>query len=339
MELVEVIGNKSFSKILIGESIDKLQNYTEGRKLFIITDRNVERLYKNRFPKAVTFSMEPGEASKNLGTAAEIYRWLLDQGADRNSFIVGIGGGVVCDLAGFVASTFMRGVCFGFVATTLLAQVDASVGGKNGLDLDGFKNIIGTFNQPMFVICDITMLKTLPQIELANGLAEVVKHALIDDVEKFEYIERNYKSILALNLEMIEFLVTRSVKIKARIVEADERDCGLRRVLNLGHTWGHAVEKITGIPHGQAVSIGLVFTAKLSFNKGMLSEVERDRIVTLLSNLGLLIHSNANSKIVFETMQKDKKKKGNGVHYVLIRQIGAVEVVELSFEELKKYIT
>jgi 3-dehydroquinate synthase len=165
-----------------------------------------------------------------------------------------------------------------------------------------------------------------------------VKHALIADSSKFEYVEKNSDSILALDLSMLEYLVTLSVKIKANIVEMDEREGGIRRVLNLGHTWGHAVETITGIPHGQAISIGLVFAAKLSYNKGMLSESERDRIVTLLSNLGLQINSSADSAVVFETLQKDKKKKGNGVHFILMKGIGAVEVVEISFDDLKKHI-
>lgn len=338
MEVIKINGKEASSQIFIGERLGDLHMYIPQSNTFIITDTNVNRFYKKSFPNLPVFVLKAGEANKNLSTVAEIYRWLLDQGADRNSFIVGIGGGVVCDIAGFVASTFMRGVDFGFVATTLLAQVDASVGGKNGVDLDGYKNIVGTINQPKFVICDISMLKTLPYVELVSGLAEVVKHALIADSSKFEYIEKNSDAILALDLTMLEYLVTRSVRIKADIVEVDEREGGLRRVLNLGHTWGHAVEKITGISHGQAVSIGLVFTAKLSYNKGMITEVERDRIINLLLKLGLHIQSNADAAKVLETLQKDKKKIGNGVHYVLMKGIGAVEVVEISFEELKKYI-
>lgn len=338
MELIEVKGKGTISQILIGESITNLHKYIPPCNAFIITDDNVNRIYKGVFPNLPIFVIKAGEAAKNISSAVDIYRWLLDQGADRNSFIVGIGGGVVCDLAGFIASTYMRGISFGFVATTLLAQVDASVGGKNGVDLEKYKNIIGTINQPKFVICDISMLRTLPYIELVNGLAEVVKHALIADSTKFEYIEKNADAILALDLSMLEYLVTRSVKIKANIVEIDEFEGGLRRVLNLGHTWGHAVESITGIPHGQAVSIGLVFSAKLSFNRGMLSEADRDRIENLLLRLGLYTHSDADSTIVFETLQKDKKKKGNGVYYVLMKGIGEVEVVEIPFDELKNYI-
>lgn len=338
MEVIKVNTKAASSQIYIGERLTDLHMYIPQDNTFIITDKNVDKIYRKSFPKFPTFVMKAGEANKNLSTVSEVYSWLLEQGADRNSFIVGIGGGVVCDLTGFVASTFMRGVHFGFVATTLLAQVDASVGGKNGVDLDGYKNIVGTINQPKFVICDISMLKTLPYVELVSGLAEVVKHALIADSSKFEYIENNSDSILALDLTMLEYLVTRSVQIKAEIVEIDEREGGLRRVLNLGHTWGHAVEKITGIPHGQAVSIGLAFAANLSHSKGLLSAAEKDRVIELLSKLGLPIQSNANTLKVLETLQKDKKKIGKGVHYVLMKGIGAVEVVELSFYELKNYI-
>jgi len=338
MEIVEVKGKESISRILIGESIDNLQKYTEGRKLFIITDRNVERLYKDHLPTAPVYIIEPGEKSKNLQTIIEIYRWLLAKDADRSSFIVGVGGGVVCDLAGFVASTFVRGIDFGFVATTLLAQVDASVGGKNGVDLDGYKNIIGTFNQPKFVICDTSMLKTLPSLEFSNGMAEVVKHALIADSEKFDFIEKNIESILALDSKMVEYLVTRSINIKAYIVETDERERGLRRVLNLGHTWGHAVEKLTGLPHGQSVSIGLAFSANLSVKKGLMSIVERDRLLKLLINLGLTTKANINPSEVFEVLLKDKKRENDFVHFVLMKGIGSVVVEKIRINNLAELL-
>jgi len=338
MEIVEVKGKESISRILIGESIDNLQKYTEGRKLFIITDRNVERLYKDHLPTAPVYIIEPGEKSKNLQTIIEIYRWLLAKDADRSSFIVGVGGGVVCDLAGFVASTFVRGIDFGFVATTLLAQVDASVGGKNGVDLDGYKNIIGTFNQPKFVICDTSMLKTLPSLEFSNGMAEVVKHALIADSEKFDFIEKNIESILALDSKMVEYLVTRSINIKASIVETDERERGLRRVLNLGHTWGHAVEKLTGLPHGQSVSIGLAFSANLSVKKGLMSIVERDRLLKLLINLGLTTKANINPSEVFEVLLKDKKRENDFVHFVLMKGIGSVVVEKIRINNLAELL-
>lgn len=338
MKVVEVKGKESVSRVLIGESLDHLQNYTEGKKLFIITDRNVDHLYGERFPNALKYVIEPGEESKKIQTTVEIYRWLLTNDADRSSFVAGIGGGVVCDIAGFVASTFMRGIEFGFVATTLLAQVDASVGGKNGIDLDGYKNIIGTINQPKFVICDTSMLKTLPSLEFSNGMAEVVKHALIADKEKFDFIENNIGGILALNNEMVEYLVTRSVQIKASIVETDEREKGLRRVLNLGHTWGHAVEKLTGLSHGQAVSIGLVFSANLSLNKGLISIQERDRLMKLLTNLGLPVKADVNPSAVHEVLQKDKKRENDFVNFILMKGIGSVVVEKILFKELLSFV-
>ncbi|HCT30682.1 MAG TPA: 3-dehydroquinate synthase [Bacteroidales bacterium] len=338
MEVVEVKGEKSLSRILVGESIDNLRNYTLGKRIFIVTDKNVERLYKHRFPNVPTYAIEPGEGSKNLLTTIDIYRWLLESNVDRSSLIVGIGGGVVCDLTGFVASTYMRGVDFGFVSTTLLSQVDASVGGKNGVDLDGYKNIIGTFNQPKFVICDISMLKTLHPFEFISGMAEVVKHALIADKDKFDFIKINKDAILNLNIEMLEYLVVKSVKIKARIVEADEREQGVRRVLNLGHTWGHAVEKYTGMSHGYAVSIGLVFSANFSVIKGLMKPEERDNLVDLLTGIGLPLSYNKNEHEVFEILKKDKKKENDFIHFVLMNGIGNAQVEKIGLKEIEKFI-
>ena len=165
MEEIIVKGNNSESKVCIGETIENIGKYIPAENVFIITDSNVMAYHGSAFPKFQTYAIEPGEGSKTLQQAADIFQWLLSLEADRTSFILGIGGGIVCDLAGFVASTFMRGVDFGFVSTTLLSQVDASVGGKNGMNLEGYKNIVGTFNQPKFVICDTTMLATLPEEE------------------------------------------------------------------------------------------------------------------------------------------------------------------------------
>lgn len=338
MKVVEVKGTNSLSKILIGESIDNLKNYTCGQRSFIITDKNVERIYHKRFPNVPVYSIEPGEKSKNLLTTIDIYRWLLENSVDRSSIIIGIGGGVVCDIVGFVASTYMRGVDFGFVSTSLLSQVDASVGGKNGVDLEGYKNIIGTFNQPRFVICDITMLGTLPKSEFIGGMSEVVKHALIADKAKFDYIENNKEDILLLDKEALEYLVTKSVKIKAKIVESDEREQGVRRVLNLGHTWGHAVETLAKIPHGEAVSIGLVFSADISVQKGLMSNNERDRLVKVLSELGLPISFNDCKKEIFEILKKDKKKESDFIHFILMKGIGDVVIEKITLREIENYI-
>jgi 3-dehydroquinate synthase len=337
MEKYTIEGKEGSSNIVIGNSFDQIKDYIPDKKVFVITDTNVAGYYRNKFPLYPIFEVTPGEISKELGSLSDIYHWLLDEGADRESFVLAVGGGVVCDLAGFVASTFMRGLRFGFIATTLLAQVDASVGGKNGVNLGGYKNIVGTFTQPEFVICDTGLLKTLPDEEYRNGLAEIIKHALIRDADKFLFLETRRDAVIAKDRAAIDYLVSRSVQIKAAVVQADEREKGERRLLNFGHTWGHAIEKVSRIPHGQAVSVGIVFAANLSVKKGLLTEGERDRIVRLLQEYGLPIAAEINHEVVFDAMLRDKKKTGNIMHFVLLQGIGKGVVREIEIEELKEF--
>jgi 3-dehydroquinate synthase len=337
MEKYTIKGNAGSSDIIIGSFLEYLPDLLKDTRVFIITDVNVAGYYRGKFPLYPVFEVTPGEISKELGSLPDIYHWLLNEGADRNSFVLAIGGGVVCDLAGFVASTFMRGIRFGFVATTLLAQVDASVGGKNGVNLGGYKNIVGTFTQPEFVICDTSLIQTLPGEEYRNGLAEIIKHALIRDAEKFVFLETRRDAVLAKDKKAIDHLVSRSVQIKAAVVQDDEREKGERRILNFGHTWGHAIEKVSRIPHGQAVSIGMVFAANLSVKKGLLSEGERDRIVRMLQDYGLPVVAELNHEVVFDAMLKDKKKIGHTMHFVLLERIGNAIVHEITVEELKEF--
>jgi 3-dehydroquinate synthase len=337
MEKITIQGKSGDSRILVGESLPALSRYIPETGVFIITDENVARHYHSEFPGFPVYVVEPGEKSKDFDVMIKIWHWLLENGADRSSFVVGIGGGVVCDLAGFVASTFMRGIPFGFVATSLLAQVDASVGGKNGVNLDGYKNIIGTFTQPEFVICDTSMLKTLPNDEFRNGMAEVVKHALIKDADKFDFLKKNRNAILNREREAINHIVNRSVRIKAAIVQADELERGERRLLNFGHTWGHAVEKEKKLPHGQAVSIGMVFAAGLSKQLGFLKEKDYNEILALLHDYGLPLNAELDKNRVFDTLLRDKKKEKNKMNFVLLKSIGDAFVKEMDTIVIKDF--
>jgi 3-dehydroquinate synthase len=337
MEKIHVNLKNRHSLIVVGECLDNLVKYINRRACYIITDRNINEIYSERFPKCPVFVIEPGEKSKDMTVVSDICRWLLDNGADRSSLILGIGGGVVCDLAGFVASIYMRGLTFGFVATSLLAQVDAGIGGKNGVDLDGYKNIIGTFTQPEFVICEIDMLMTLPDNEYIYGMAEVIKHALITDYDQVERLEEYSVPILAKDRIEMERMVTHSARIKAGIVEQDERENGERRKLNLGHTWGHGVEKVTGLPHGESVSIGLVFSAALSIKKGILKEEEKARIMNLLRSYELPLKSTANPSEVLDALLKDKKREGGSIHFVLMNGLGKTVVEPIDIDELKNF--
>lgn len=337
MEKIPVHIRNRESLVIVGECIGKLKNYFDGREAFIITDENVDSIYRDRFPECPVYVIKPGEQSKNLKVAADISRWLLEHGADRSSFITGIGGGVVCDLAGFVASTYMRGLKFGFVATSLLAQVDAAIGGKNGVNLDGYKNIIGTFSQPEFVICDVDMLLSLPDHEFVNGMAEVIKHALIKDKSQFDHLEEYKTPVMVKDRNEMEFIVSHSARIKSTIVEIDELEHGERRKLNLGHTWGHAVEKVTGIPHGEAVSVGIAFSAALSVKKGLLKEKEKERIMNLLAGYELPVANPVNPALVFDALIRDKKKEGRSVHFILMNGIGDVIVETIEIDQLKDF--
>ncbi|MBW1829699.1 MAG: 3-dehydroquinate synthase, partial [Deltaproteobacteria bacterium] len=284
MRTLEIKGITGTSRIMVGERLENLKDYIPADKFVIITDKNVGQIYGKDFPECEIIQISTGEKIKNIETLQYIYEKLLALEADRSVFIIGIGGGIVCDIAGFIASTYLRGVRFGFVSSTLLAQVDASVGGKNGVNFHGYKNMIGNFNQPEFVICDMNLLKTLPKREVLCGFGEIAKHAFIGDAGMCEFLEENYKKALNLDEEVITRLVYDSVVIKSTIVNRDEREEGERKKLNFGHTFGHAIEKTTDILlHGEAISVGMVVASHLSASKGLLSKQDVERIETLLA--------------------------------------------------------
>jgi len=328
-------GSQGQSNIYVGESLDRLEHYVPaGRRAIIVTDSVVRDLYGERFPKGDVISIGTGEKIKTLATIEKIMDQLIQLEADRSAFIVGIGGGIVCDIAGFAASVYLRGLDFGYVSTTLLAQVDASVGGKTGVNFGGYKNMVGVFNQPGFVICDIALLETLPDVEIACGFAEIVKHAVIADKEMFIFLEQNSHKALALEGSVIQRLVYDSVRIKAGVVEQDEREKGERRKLNFGHTFGHAIEKTAGLRHGEAVSLGMVIAGALSVEKGLLHPDDQGRIVALLKSLGLPVRMEVDKDAVLEAMQKDKKRQGNSIKFVLADGLGKAVVQDVSLDEL-----
>lgn len=332
-------GRNSSSDILIGEQLKNIHNHLPKGKSIIITDENVLRLYGNQFPKGEIISIGLGEKIKTLETVRDIYERLIQLSADRSTFLLGIGGGIVCDISGFAASTFMRGVSFGFVATTLLAQVDASVGGKNGVNLHGYKNMIGVFNQPDFVICDPDLLHTLPEREIRCGLAEIIKHAAIADPELFALLECQSGKALALDREIIMRLVFDSVVVKSKVVNQDETEKGRRRILNFGHTFGHAVEKIMGLPHGEAIAFGMTVAAAISVQKELLSAPTAQRLNRLIKAYHLPTRLSMDHGQILAAMQKDKKRTGETIHFVLLEDIGRAVVHPVTGLELEKALT
>ena len=338
MKLVNIKSHPRDSVIMIGERLDNLRKYIPVETPIIITDANVRECWGKHFPQGDVITIRTGEKIKTFDTVRYIYEQLLKLEADRSSFIVGIGGGIVCDIAGFVASTYMRGVRFGFVSSTLLSQVDASVGGKNGFNFGGYKNIVGVFNQPEFVICDLNLLKTVPQKEILSGFAEIIKHGAIADKNLFIYLEENRDKALALELPVIEKLVHDSVIIKSKIVNQDEKEKGERRKLNFGHTFGHAIEKITKVRHGEAVSAGMVLASKLAVKKEAFALKDSNRLADLLDNYGLPVRLKFDGNEVLESLRMDKKREGDLIYFVLLREIGNAYVEEIAIQELEALV-
>lgn len=335
MKLLKVRGSLRESAIYVGETLRNVSGYIPVERTVIITDSNVAAHYLGDFPPCPVITIGVGEKIKTLETVKEIFARLLEFGTQRSSFILGIGGGIVCDITGFVASTYLRGVRFGFVSTTLLSQVDASVGGKNGVNFEGYKNMVGVFNQPEFVICDMELLRTLPQNELVNGFGEIVKHAAIGDKNMFAYIEDQCDKALALNPEVIEKLVYDSVVIKSGVVNRDEKETGERRKLNFGHTFGHAIEKTIQAPHGEAISVGMVFAAALSVKRGLFSQKNADRLTGLLEKLKLPASFDINMDDVLDALGKDKKREGDSIHFILLEDIGKAVIQEIPIKEIE----
>ena len=339
MKKLQIRGVGGLSTILVGEPLKNLIHHLPAPNPVIITDENVGQRYADQFPPGHVMTIGTGEGIKTLDTIRRIYSELVAIEADRSCSIVGIGGGIVCDMAGFVASTYLRGVRFGFVASTLLAQVDASVGGKNGVNFGGYKNMVGTFNQPEFVLCDLDLLRSLPEEQLQCGFAEIVKHAAIADAGMFEALEKDAEKALALDPRVIERLVYDSLIIKSTIVNRDEKETGERRKLNFGHTFGHAIEKVTGVPHGQAVSAGMVLAAGLSQQRGLITASEKDRLFALLEQLNLPTGMTFDQDAVLEALGKDKKREGDRVHFVLLDGLGRSVVRDIPLAELRDHLS
>lgn len=318
---------RSQSEIYIGPVKDILPGVLPEGRVVVISDSSIDRLYRPMLEKYDPVLIGLGESIKTLQTVESIYRRFIELGVDRSTFVLAVGGGIVTDVAGFAASTYMRGLKFGFVSTTLLGQVDASVGGKNGVNVDGYKNMAGTFTQPRFVICDPGMLRTLPDREFRAGLAEVVKAAIIADADLFERIENTTFEALRTDTDLLSDAVSAAIRVKADIVERDEYESGDRRKLNLGHTLAHAIEKCSNrMNHGEAVAVGTALIAGAAVKLGVLTEADRDRIVHLFMQLGFDLTPPVEVKRLLKEVGKDKKNEDGMLRIVLPVGIGDCEV-------------
>jgi 3-dehydroquinate synthase len=325
------------SLVAIGEKWTNFVNYLPATRGVIITDDNILHLYGHQFPDLPVISVIPGEGSKSLKTVEEITGQLLELGLDRSGFLTGIGGGVVCDLTGFVASIYMRGIGFGFVSTSLLSQIDASVGGKNGVNTGQVKNVLGSFGQPGFVICDPVMLHTLPEEEFLSGLAEIIKMGAIMDPELLKEVELNRLSILKRDEGILNSLITRSVRLKAAVVAEDEKESGRRMILNFGHTYGHVIETVLSLKHGYAVSSGMVLAAAISVDEGILEIEDFKRLCRILNEFGLIGKHEIPAETLLKKLKGDKKKKGDEISFILIGPPGKATIRQIPVQKLVAY--
>ena len=334
MEKIFINTPSTRSEILVGETWESVNELLPESGVVIITDDNILKIYGDSFPEFPVFSMTPGEVSKKLSVVEDLAVRLLNEGIDRSGFILAVGGGVVCDIGGFLASVYMRGIRCGFISTSLLSQVDASTGGKNGVNLGLAKNMIGIIRQPEFVICDPAMLLTLPDDEFLSGLAELIKTAVIGDKDLFDIIEKSGREILMRDKEMLAMLVTKAVNFKSMVVSEDEKETGLRRILNFGHTFGHAIELQRGLKHGFAVASGMELATEFSLEKGFIDKAQKERILDVLKRFELLDQKYISDTEMQNLIIHDKKKTGSTIHFVFTEGIGKASVKKMDVKEI-----
>jgi 3-dehydroquinate synthase len=314
----------------------QLKQIVDQKNAVIITDENVFSAHQSKFKNWNTIVLKPGEEYKVQQTADSIIDQLIEVQADRTTTLIGVGGGVVTDITGYVASVYMRGIPFGFVPTTILGLVDASIGGKNGVDVGLYKNFVGTISQPFFILHDYSFLASLPLQEWQSGFAEIIKHACIKDAAMFKELEGGSVEVYQKRKNLLAQLIKRNTQIKIKVVQKDEFEEGERKLLNFGHTLGHALETQYELSHGQAISIGMTYAAEISAQLLRFKDVER--LTAVLQQYGLPTYASFKLKKVFDVLTMDKKKQRNSLNYILLSRIGKANIQSISLKQLEQLI-
>ena len=329
------IGNAE-TEYYFNASLSKLAQVADKKYSVVLTDENVYQHYRKQLKGWNTIVLKPGEEYKVQQTVDGVIDSLIDMEADRKTTLIGIGGGVITDIAGYAAAVYMRGIRVGFVPTTLLAMVDASIGGKNGVDVGLYKNLVGTIRQPDFLFFDVALLGSLPEAEWQNGFAEIIKHACIKDAAMFRELAAHDLAWYRKKKADMAALVKRNALLKTRVVQGDEREQGDRKLLNYGHTLGHALENQYELSHGQAVAIGMTYAAHLSAS--ILGFRGAGKVVDLIGRYGLPTYAQFDKEKAFEVLKHDKKRERSEIHYILLQRIGKGVVHTLPLAEVKNII-
>lgn len=324
------------TEIHFASGISHLKTITDPKGTVIITDENVFNAHTKKFKGWNTIVLKPGEEYKVQATVDAIIEKLIEMEADRKTTLVGVGGGVVTDITGYVASVYMRGIRFGFIPTSILSLVDASIGGKNGIDVGVYKNMVGIIRQPAFILHDMVFLNSLPQREWENGFAEIIKHACIKDAAMFAELESNSLKSYMTRQKTICEIIKRNAIIKTKVVQKDEFEKGERRLLNFGHTLGHALETQYELLHGQAISIGMTYACHIS--EQLTGFRQTEKVVSVLEKYNLPTYASFNKQKVFDILKMDKKRERKEMNYVLLEKIGKGVVKSISLRQLEKII-
>jgi 3-dehydroquinate synthase len=315
-------------------SIKKLGELADKKNAVVITDDNVFAAHKEKLKGWNVISLKPGEEYKIQATVDAVIDTLIEMKADRKTTLVGMGGGVITDLTGYIASIYMRGLDFGFVPTSLLAMVDASIGGKNGIDVGEYKNMVGVIRQPSFLLYDTTLLKTLPQHHWSDGFAEIIKHACIKDAKAFSILQKEDIGSVQKNEELLASIIKRNALLKTKVVQKDEFEKADRKLLNFGHTLGHAIETQYELSHGQAVSLGMVYACRIS--EQVLGFTGTEEVAALLEQYGLPVAAWFNMDKVLNILSMDKKRVSTHMNYVLLDKIGKGIVYPIELRNLNR---
>jgi 3-dehydroquinate synthase len=324
--------NNSSVEYYFGGRISKIKEVVGTTRAIFITDENVFAAHEKQFRNRETIVLKAGEEHKIQSTIDYTIGKLIEMQADRKTILIGVGGGVITDMTGYAASIYMRGIGFGFIPTSLLAMVDASVGGKNGVDVGAYKNMVGTIRQPSFLLFDTSLLETLPDKEWKNGFAEIIKHACIKDATMFKELEQNDVAFYEKKKANLAALVQRNVLLKTRVVQQDEFEQGDRKLLNFGHTLGHALENQYELSHGQAISIGMGFASSLS--KKIYGFKNPEKVIALLAKYGLPTSFEFDKDKVINLLRMDKKKVKDSVNFIFLEKIGKAVTKEIPIKEI-----
>jgi 3-dehydroquinate synthase len=317
-------------------SFRDLAKITDRKNAIIITDENIFTAHHDKFRGWNVITLKPGEAFKIQATVDSVIETLIAMQADRKTTLVGVGGGVITDLTGYIASVYMRGISFGFVPTSLLAMVDASIGGKNGIDVGEYKNMVGVIRQPSFLLYDFSLLSTLPLSCWSDGFAEIIKHACIKDAPAFSILQKENIQSLQKDAKLLSTIIIRNANLKSKVVQEDEFEKADRKLLNFGHTLGHALETQYELTHGQAISIGMNYACRMS--EELAGFTGTGKVREILHQYGLPVDAAFNMKKVLEIVKMDKKRVRKEMSYVLLRKIGSGIIHSIEVSKMEKLL-